>query len=91
MHKRSVEKVMIVNCMVKARQELTLSGKITDEAFRKSVQEMAEREELVDCCKINKSSSRTLEEVIGNLKGKKKELYLLKAEKQAAYEEKVRF
>ena len=51
---------------------------------------MAKREEQNLCRKINKSSSRTLEETIGSLKGKKKELYLKKAEKQAAYEEKVR-
>ena len=49
--------------------------------------EIAKRDELIDCKKINKSSSRTLEETISNLKGKKKELYMKKAEKQAAYEE----
>lgn len=52
--------------------------------------EIAKRDELIDCKKINKSSSRTLEETISNLKGKKKELYLKKAEKQAAYEERVK-
>ena len=76
--------------MIKGKQELTLSGKITDEAFRDAMLEKAQRLELIDCRKINKSSSRTLEETISGLKGKKKELYLKKAEKQAAYEEKVR-
>jgi len=54
------------------------------------VKDIAQRGEMNECRKINKSSSRTLEETIDSLKGKKKELYLKKAEKQAAYEEKVR-
>ena len=36
-HKNSIEKVMMVNCMIKARQQLTLSGKITNEVFISSV------------------------------------------------------
>ena len=51
---------------------------------------MTKKEEVMVCRKLNVSSSRTLEETIGNLKGKKKELYLKKAEKQAAYEDRVK-
>lgn len=88
--KQSIERVMVLNCMLKAKQELVLSGRVTEELFRESVAEMARREEVNECRKINKSSSRTLEETIDSLKGRKKELYLKKAEKQAAYEERVR-
>ena len=35
--RKSVEKVMIINCMVLARQHLVLNGKISDEAFRSGV------------------------------------------------------
>ena len=37
MHKMSIEKVMIINCMIKARQELTLSGKVTEQVFKSSM------------------------------------------------------
>lgn len=36
---------MIINCMIKARQQLTLSGKITDEVFRDSVLELSRKGE----------------------------------------------
>jgi hypothetical protein len=61
MQKKSIEKVMILNCMIKGKQDLTLSGKITNETFQSSMIEMAKRGEMIDCRKINKSSSRTLE------------------------------
>lgn len=37
LHKSSIEKVMIANCMIKAKQQLTLAGKITEDTFRISV------------------------------------------------------
>ena len=42
-NKQSIEKVMIVNCMIKAKQELMTSGRITEEVFKSSVLEMAKR------------------------------------------------
>jgi hypothetical protein len=37
---------MIINCMIKSRQELILSGKITAEAFKNAVADMSRRGEL---------------------------------------------
>ena len=43
-HKASMEKVMMVNCMIKARQQLTLSGKISNEVFINAVLELSKKE-----------------------------------------------
>lgn len=59
--KKSVEKVMMINCMILARQHLTLSGKISDEAFKKGVLEKGKTIMKGKSMQMHKSSSRGLE------------------------------
>lgn len=83
--KKSIEKVMIINCMFLARQHLITQAKMTDEVFRVSMLEKGKINPKAKSMQLHKSSARGLDEAIRSLKGKKLELYQKKAEKQAAY------
>lgn len=83
--KKSIEKVMIVNCMILAKQHLMLHAKMTEDVFRSNAIEKGKVNHKGKSIQLHKSSSRGLDEAISSLKGKKLELYLKKAEKQAQY------
>jgi hypothetical protein len=86
--KHSIEKVLIVNCMVLARQHLLTEHSLSQSQFLAGVLES--RQKQGKSMKMHKSSARGLEETIKSLKGKKLELYLKKAEKQNNYDEQQR-
>lgn len=69
--RKSIEKVMIVNCMILARQHLTLHAKMSEEVFRSNVIEKGKATHKGKSIQLHKSSSRGLDEAISSLKGKK--------------------
>jgi len=68
---KSIEKVMVINCMILARQHLILNGNITNEAFIQGVLEKGKINPKAKSMQLHKSSARGLEEAISSLKGKK--------------------
>ena len=91
-YRKSIEQVMLINCMLMAQQQLLTTHSITQDAFRHTVIEHSRKIASSNCkqLQMHKSSGRGLAEAVSNLKGKKKELYLKKMEKQQLYDEKVR-
>lgn len=59
--KKSIEKVMIVNCMVLARQHLTTQGKITEEIFKEQILEKGKINPKAKSMQLHKSSARGLD------------------------------
>ena len=59
--KKSIEKVMIINCMILARQHLITQGKISDEAFKSSMLEKGRVNPKAKSMQLHKSSARGLD------------------------------
>ena len=86
--KKSTEKTLIINCMKLAQRDLMASTQITHEVF---YQKLREKENRVlnkggKTLAMHKSSGRSFDEAKSSLKGKKKELFEKKMQKQLEYE-----
>lgn len=86
--KNTIEQTLIVNCMHMARRDLMANVKLSGEMFIQNVMESYKRTHKVNkkSMELHKASGRGMHEAIKSLKGKKKELYEKKAQKQADFE-----
>jgi hypothetical protein len=69
--RKSIEKVMIVNCMILARKHLITHALTTEDSFTERVIEKGKATPKGKSMQLHKSSARGLEEAISSLKGKK--------------------
>jgi hypothetical protein len=69
--KKSVQKVMMINCMMMAKNQLLESAKISNQAFREAAIAKSKLCFPKKSMHMHKSSGRGLDEAIKSLKGKK--------------------